>query len=83
MLSASPFFRFYNSAITRSNTTAQIVLFSATFPEHVRKYASKFAPNANEIKLKKDELTLEGIKQFYMGEYMSLFFITLPSFYPF
>ncbi|POW09650.1 hypothetical protein PSTT_06695 [Puccinia striiformis] len=54
------------NAITRSNTTTQIVLFSATFPEHVRKYASKFAPNANEIKLKKDELTLEGIKQFYM-----------------
>ncbi|PLW21183.1 hypothetical protein PCASD_18794 [Puccinia coronata f. sp. avenae] len=54
------------NAITRSNTTVQIVLFSATFPEHVRKYASKFAPDANEIKLKKDELTLEGIKQFYM-----------------
>ncbi|KAG0150373.1 hypothetical protein CROQUDRAFT_88176 [Cronartium quercuum f. sp. fusiforme G11] len=53
-------------AIARINPSAQIVLFSATFPEHVRKYASKFAPNANEIKLKKEELTLEGIKQFYM-----------------
>lgn len=54
------------NAIARINSSVQIVLFSATFPEHVRKYASKFAPSANEIKLKKEELTLEGIKQFYM-----------------
>ncbi|KAH9815787.1 P-loop containing nucleoside triphosphate hydrolase protein [Melampsora americana] len=54
------------NAIGRQNSSAQIILFSATFPDHVRKYASKFAPNANEIKLKKEELTLEGIKQFYM-----------------
>ncbi|CAH7683417.1 P-loop containing nucleoside triphosphate hydrolase protein, partial [Phakopsora pachyrhizi] len=54
------------NAISRANPQVQIVLFSATFPEYVRKYASKFAPNANEIKLKKEELTLEGIKQFYM-----------------
>ncbi|EGF99197.1 uncharacterized protein MELLADRAFT_45784 [Melampsora larici-populina 98AG31] len=54
------------NAIGRQSSSAQIILFSATFPDHVRKYASKFAPNANEIKLKKEELTLEGIKQFYM-----------------
>ncbi|KAB5595727.1 ATP-dependent RNA helicase [Ceratobasidium theobromae] len=46
--------------------TCQIVLFSATFPGHVRTFASKFAPSANEIKLKEEELSVEGIKQFYM-----------------
>ncbi|THH08885.1 hypothetical protein EW145_g2402 [Phellinidium pouzarii] len=45
---------------------AQIVLFSATFPHRVRNFASKFAPNANKIELKKEELSVEGIKQFYM-----------------
>lgn len=45
---------------------AQIVLFSATFPDRVRNFANKFAPNANKIELKKEELSVEGIKQFYM-----------------
>ncbi|KEP49522.1 ATP-dependent RNA helicase DBP5 [Rhizoctonia solani 123E] len=46
--------------------TCQIVLFSATFPNMVRNFATKFAPSANEIKLKEEELSVEGIKQFYM-----------------
>jgi ATP-dependent RNA helicase DDX19/DBP5 len=46
--------------------TTQIVLFSATFPERVRKFADRFAPNANQISLKQEELSVEGIKQFYM-----------------
>ena len=44
----------------------QIVLFSATFPDRVKTFASKFAANANKIELKKEELSVEGIKQFYM-----------------
>jgi superfamily II DNA/RNA helicase len=44
----------------------QIVLFSATFPAHVYRYAGKFAPSANEITLQHEELTVEGIKQLYM-----------------
>ncbi|KAB8079381.1 ATP-dependent RNA helicase dbp5 [Aspergillus leporis] len=44
----------------------QIVLFSATFPAHVHQYASKFAPQANEITLQHEELTVEGIKQLYL-----------------
>lgn len=44
----------------------QVVLFSATFPAHVHRYASKFAPAANEITLQHEELTVEGIKQFYL-----------------
>lgn len=42
------------------------MLFSATFDDQVRLYAAKFAPNANEISLKQEELTVEGIKQFYL-----------------
>ncbi|KAL4884248.1 P-loop containing nucleoside triphosphate hydrolase protein [Aspergillus karnatakaensis] len=44
----------------------QVVLFSATFPTHVHQYAAKFAPNANELTLQHDELTVEGIKQLYL-----------------
>ncbi|KAL2020922.1 hypothetical protein VTK56DRAFT_7809 [Thermocarpiscus australiensis] len=46
--------------------TIQILLFSATFPEKVMSYAKKFAPNANEIKLRHQELTVQGISQMYM-----------------
>ncbi|KAF8813348.1 DEAD-domain-containing protein [Phlegmacium glaucopus] len=48
------------------NQPIQIILFSATFPDNVRTFASKFAPNANKIELKKEELSLESVKQFYM-----------------
>lgn len=44
----------------------QIILFSATFPDHVRTFASKFAPNANKIELQKEELSVDNIRQFYM-----------------
>ncbi|KAI8799231.1 P-loop containing nucleoside triphosphate hydrolase protein [Cladochytrium replicatum] len=44
----------------------QIVLFSATFPPVLRDFATKFAPRANMISLKQEELSVEGIKQFYM-----------------
>ena len=46
--------------------TCQIVLFSATFPEELQDFAKKFAPNANMISLKQEELSVDGIKQFYM-----------------
>ncbi|PPQ95750.1 hypothetical protein CVT26_015876 [Gymnopilus dilepis] len=48
------------------NKPYQIILFSATFPDHVRAFASKFAPNANKIELQKEELSVDNIKQFYM-----------------
>lgn len=44
----------------------QLVLFSATFPDNVREFAGRLAPSANEIRLKQEELSVEGIKQFYM-----------------
>ena len=41
------------------------MLFSATFPEHVLSFAHPFAPNANTLTLKHEELTVEGIRQFF------------------
>jgi ATP-dependent RNA helicase DDX19/DBP5 len=46
--------------------TCQIVLFSATFPDHVRDFAETVAPQANQISLKQEELSVDSIKQFYM-----------------
>ena len=43
--------------------TVQIVLFSATFPDQVVRYANKFAPSANQITLRHQDLTIEGIRQ--------------------
>jgi ATP-dependent RNA helicase DDX19/DBP5 len=54
------------SNISLMPKTCQLVLFSATFPEHVREYAAKIAPNANSISLKQEELSVDTIKQFYM-----------------
>jgi ATP-dependent RNA helicase DDX19/DBP5 len=51
---------------SRVPKTVQTLLFSATFPAHVRNFANKFAPRANEIMLKTEELSVEGIKQFYL-----------------
>lgn len=45
---------------------AQLVLFSATFSESVIEFAHRIIPNANEIALKRDELSVDAIKQFYM-----------------
>lgn len=44
----------------------QVVLFSATFPDHVQAYAAKFSPSANQISLKTEELNIAGIKQLFM-----------------
>jgi len=44
----------------------QLVIFSATFPDQVRKYAERFVPNANQLTLKQEELNVDAIKQLYM-----------------
>ncbi|KAI9332895.1 P-loop containing nucleoside triphosphate hydrolase protein [Zopfochytrium polystomum] len=46
--------------------TCQIILFSATFTEVIRQFATRFAPNANMISLKREELSVDGIRQLYM-----------------
>jgi translation initiation factor 4A len=47
--------------------TSQICLFSATIPEEILDLSSKFMNNPEKILIKKEELTLEGITQFYIN----------------
>jgi len=44
----------------------QVVLFSATFPDEVRSLAEKIAPGANRIEVKREDLSLDRVKQFYI-----------------
>ncbi|KAK4217137.1 ATP-dependent RNA helicase DBP5 [Rhypophila decipiens] len=46
--------------------TTQILLFSATFPDKVMSFAEKYAPSANQMRLKHNDLTVKGISQMYM-----------------
>lgn len=48
-------------------STCQVGLFSATMPQDVLEMTDKFMRDPIRILVKKDELTLEGIKQFYVG----------------
>ncbi|XP_056398727.1 ATP-dependent RNA helicase DDX25 isoform X2 [Hyla sarda] len=43
----------------------QMLLFSATFEDSVWCFAERIVPDPNIIKLKKEELTLQNIRQFY------------------
>ncbi|XP_073513435.1 ATP-dependent RNA helicase DDX25 isoform X2 [Phyllobates terribilis] len=43
----------------------QMLLFSATFDESIWNFAERIVPDPNIIKVKKEELTLENIRQFY------------------
>merc|ERR1712139_105473 len=45
----------------------QVCLFSATMPPDILDMTKKFMRNPVRILAKKDELTLEGIQQFYVG----------------
>ncbi len=45
----------------------QICLFSATMPEEALELTNKFMNDPVKILVKKEELTLEGIKQFYIA----------------
>merc|ERR1712063_107778 len=45
----------------------QVCLFSATMPPDILDLTTKFMRDAVRILVKKDELTLEGIKQFYIA----------------
>tara|TARA_Y100001958_G_scaffold140768_1_gene115652 strand:+ start:1658 stop:2794 length:1137 start_codon:yes stop_codon:yes gene_type:complete len=46
---------------------AQILLFSATIPSEVLSLTDKFMTNPEKILVNKEELTLEGITQFYIN----------------
>merc|ERR1719346_662448 len=45
----------------------QVCLFSATMPPDILELTTKFMRDPVRILVKKDELTLEGIRQFYVG----------------
>lgn len=47
--------------------TTQVVLLSATMPQDVLEVTTKFMRNPVRILVKKDELTLEGIKQYFIN----------------
>ncbi|KAL8999684.1 MAG: hypothetical protein Q9169_001501 [Polycauliona sp. 2 TL-2023] len=47
--------------------STQVVLLSATMPQDVLEVTTKFMRDPVRILVKKDELTLEGIKQFYIA----------------
>ena len=49
------------------STTTQILLFSATIPEEILNMTLKFMNNPEKILVNKEELTLEGITQFYVN----------------
>merc|ERR1712227_728651 len=46
---------------------AQVCLFSATMPNEILELTTKFMRNPVRILVKTDELTLEGIRQFYVA----------------
>ena len=45
----------------------QVVLVSATLPQEVLEMSTKFMTDPSRILVKRDELTLEGIKQFFVA----------------
>jgi len=47
--------------------SVQVALFSATLPPETLELTAKFMRNPVRILVKKDELTLEGIRQFYVA----------------
>lgn len=44
----------------------QVLLFSATYKDAVRKLAARLAPNANQITIKRETLSLEKVQQYYI-----------------
>lgn len=47
-----------------ANPAIQILLFSATFNERVKRFATKILPDANQVFVPKEELSLDVIKQY-------------------
>ena len=45
----------------------QVALFSATFPDELMEITDKFMDSPERILVKKEQLTLEGISQFYIN----------------
>mmetsp|Transcript_7880 Transcript_7880/g.22505 ORF Transcript_7880/g.22505 Transcript_7880/m.22505 type:complete len:511 (+) Transcript_7880:262-1794(+) len=50
--------------ITKQSPSCQILLFSATFNERVKRFATKIVPTANQVFVPKEKLSLDVIKQY-------------------
>ncbi|CAN1812996.1 DEAD-box ATP-dependent RNA helicase 38 [Linum perenne] len=50
--------------IRKSQHQAQVLLFSATFDENVKNFVSKVVHDYNQLFVKKEELSLESVKQY-------------------
>lgn len=48
------------------NRACQYLLFSATYADEVREFAMRMVPDHNIITVKKEKLSLDGIKQFWI-----------------
>jgi translation initiation factor 4A len=55
-----------HDVFTRMPYNIQVILLSATMPADVLEVTKKFMRDPIRILVKKEELTLEGIKQFYI-----------------
>jgi ATP-dependent RNA helicase len=49
------------------NNNIQVALFSATLPDHIQGITSKFMRDPVKIQVKAEQLTLEGISQYYIA----------------
>ena len=49
------------------NDDTQVCLFSATMPEELHELSNRFMRHPTKILIKQEELTLQGIAQFYIG----------------
>ena len=50
-----------------SRDTCQMLFFSATYSEEVMEFAEIIVPNALTIRLKREEESLDNIKQYYVN----------------
>uniref|UniRef100_A0A0D6QVS5 RNA helicase n=1 Tax=Araucaria cunninghamii TaxID=56994 RepID=A0A0D6QVS5_ARACU len=50
--------------IQKNRGSCQILLFSATFDENVKQFVTKVIPKANQVFVKREELSLDVIKQY-------------------
>ncbi|KAL5716089.1 RNA helicase [Ranunculus cassubicifolius] len=50
--------------IEKSSLHCQVLLFSATFNDTVKRFATRVVPDANYMYVKKEELTLDMVKQY-------------------
>lgn len=53
-------------ALEKASQQLQILLFSATYDDKIKKFAQSMVPNAIEIQLKREEQSLSNIQQYYI-----------------